>query len=170
LDTIAEPGDAQNAPYGGAGPFTPRWTMLSAPRLRVLVVDDEPDTRASMAVLLRLWGHEACEAGDGPAALEAALRFRPHAVLLDLGLPGMDGCAVAWRLRRAPELEGILLLTVTGHGDAESVARASRSGCDRHLLKPADPQELCRVLRERAEQLASRHEGCSAREVIACRG
>src|SRR5262245_12144951 len=96
-------------------------------RLRVLVVDDEPDTRSSTALLLRLWGHEAHEAGDGPAALEAALRFRPHVVLLALGLPGRDGYAVAWRLRRAPELEGVLLVALTGHGEAANVTRAAEA-------------------------------------------
>jgi two-component system CheB/CheR fusion protein len=146
-------------------------TLPGTQRLRVLVVDDESDTRSSMSLLLRLWGCQALDAADGPAAIDAALRFRPHVVLLDMGLPGaLDGWAVAWRLRRAPELEGVLLVALSGYGDPTSVARARESGCDRYLLKPADPQDLRRLLRDREERLGSRPEGCAAREIIACQG
>jgi CheY-like chemotaxis protein len=115
-------------------------------RPRVLVVDDCPDTRTSFRTLLGLWGYEVFEAADGPSALRAALTGRPGVVLLDLALPGLDGYEVARRLCRMPGVASALLVAVSGYGREQDVARARAAGFDHHLLKPADPQELERLL------------------------
>jgi CheY-like chemotaxis protein len=114
--------------------------------LRVLVVDDCPDMRATLRILLGLWGHEVAEAGDGHAALGLAATFRPDAVLLNIGLPRLDGYEVARRLRQLPGLGGVLLIAITGYGDDQAVAAARAAGFDHHLLKPFDPDELGRLL------------------------
>jgi CheY-like chemotaxis protein len=119
---------------------------MADPSLRVLVVDDCPDNRESSRLLLGLWGHDVREAADGPAALKAADAFRPEVVLLDLGLPRMDGCAVARQLRQMNHLGRPLLVAVTGYGRACDVARAHEAGFDLLLAKPVDPGRLRRLL------------------------
>ena len=115
--------------------------------LRVLVVDDCRDIRVILRILLRQWGHESCEATDGLSALEAAREFHPDVALLDLGLPGdVDGCEVGRRLRGDEALRGILLVAMTGSGQAEDVARCQEAGFDQHLLKPFDPARLKALL------------------------
>ena len=88
--------------------------------------------------LLRLSGHEVRVAYGGPAALEAARAFRPQVVLLDLGLPGLDGYEVARRLRADPLTADCLLVAVSGYGQAEDRARSKEAGFDHHLTKPPD--------------------------------
>jgi two-component system CheB/CheR fusion protein len=118
--------------------------------LRVLVVDDCRDTTDSQAVLLKLWGHDARVAHDGPAALELARAYRPHVVLLDVALgTGMDGYAVARRLRALPHLEAALLVCMTGFGTTSDRRRYREAGFDHHLTKPADPEDLQRILAAR---------------------
>ena len=114
--------------------------------LRVLVVDDCPDTRMTLRLLLALWGHDVREAADGPAALEAAARFRPHVVLLDLVLPGLDGFEVARRLRKLPGLSDVLLVAVTAYGSEEDRRRGREAGFDHYLVKPVEVRDLRRVL------------------------
>ena len=114
---------------------------------RVLVVDDNVDSAETMAEILKLWGHEVQTAHDGPGALEAARAQRPDAILLDLGLPVMDGYETARRLRQ--EGLGTLLVAVTGFGGAEDRRRATEAGFDTHLVKPVSPEALRRVLRPR---------------------
>jgi len=104
------------------------------------VVDDDPDTAEITAVMLRLWGHEVQTATDGPTALRLARGYRPQVILLDLGLPGMDGCEVARRVRR--EVEGVVLVALTGFGDPEHLQRVRDAQFDHFLLKPADPEVL----------------------------
>jgi CheY-like chemotaxis protein len=115
-------------------------------KLRVLVVDDCPDTRTGLRHLLRRWGHEVDEAAAGPAALSLAASFRPDVVLLDVGLPGMDGREVARQLRAIPGLEKALLVAVTGFGEPDNVTDCLQAGCDTHLLKPYDPLALKQLL------------------------
>jgi CheY-like chemotaxis protein len=115
--------------------------------LRVLVVDDSSDMRATVRVLLGLWGHQTAEAADGHAALSVAATFLPDAVLLDIGLPRLDGYEVARRLRRLPGLADVLLIAITGYGTPQDVAAGRAAGFDHHLLKPFDPTELERLLR-----------------------
>src|SRR5262245_47530464 len=103
---------------------------MDGPSLRVLVVDDYPDTGESLGVLLRLWGHEVRTAADGPAALDAAREFRPDVVLLDVGLPGMSGWEVAPLLRGQAGDHLPLLIAVTGYGREQDRARSVRAGFD----------------------------------------
>ena len=121
----------------------------AAMRCRVLVVDDDPAVADSMRVLLQIDGHDVRLAASGEAALELVRSFRPQLVLLDIGLQGMDGYAVARQLRaQQPEGERIWLVAVTGYGHAEARARSTDAGFDRHLVKPVCPEALCALLAE----------------------
>jgi CheY-like chemotaxis protein len=115
---------------------------------RVLVVDDYPDNVESMALLLRLYGHEVEVALGGPAALRAAQAQQPDAVLLDISMPGMDGYQVARQLRAMFPDKPLLLVAITAHGFEEDRRRCEEAGFDRHLVKPADPLEVEQLLRE----------------------
>jgi CheY-like chemotaxis protein len=108
----------------------------------VLVVDDNVDAAEMLAELTELWGCEARVAHDGPAAIEAALSYRPEVVLLDIGLPGMDGYELARRLREQDGLKGALLVAVTGYGQEEDRRRSREATLDYHLTKPVDPEAL----------------------------
>jgi PAS domain S-box-containing protein len=113
---------------------------------RILVVDDNEDARNSLGLLLELEGHRIAKATDGPTALALAVEFRPELVLLDIGLPGMDGYEVARRLREEPKARDALLVAVTGYGQSDDKCRAEAAGFDRHLVKPVDPDVLGRIL------------------------
>ena len=115
-------------------------------RTRVLLVEDNLDAAESLAELLRIWGHEVELAHDGAAALRAALEVRPEVVLLDIGLPGMDGYEVASRLRATPGLAGVRLVAVTGYGQESDRRRARLAGFDHHLVKPVDLDRLRALL------------------------
>ena len=128
--------------------------------LRVLVVEDSADVGESTVMLLRMWGCDARVAADGPAALEAAADYHPDVILLDIGLPGMDGFEVAKRLRgltAAPAAP--LVVSLSGYAAEEDRRRALESGCDLAWAKPADPQELRR--------LVASHEPREMRQVLA---
>ena len=112
----------------------------------VLVVDDEPDSAVTLAMLLQLRGHRADVAHDGPEALSKAETLRPDVVLLDLGLPGMDGYEVCRRLREQPGGTSLFIVALTGWGQEEDRRRTREAGFDLHLVKPVDPEELLRVL------------------------
>jgi CheY-like chemotaxis protein len=113
---------------------------------RLLVVDDNQDAAVSLAVLLRLQGHEVRVAHDGPTALALAASYRPAVVFLDLGMPGMDGYEVARRLRLQIGLEHIVLAALTGWGQQEDRRRTAEAGFDHHLVKPPEPKTLESVL------------------------
>ncbi len=119
---------------------------LSPPPVCVLVVDNDRDTTDSLAVLLRMWGFCPLVAYDGPTALAVAAAERPDVILLDIGLPGLDGYEVARRLRRQPWAAGVRLLALTGYGQEKDRQDADTAGFDRHLLKPFDPEELRQLL------------------------
>jgi CheY-like chemotaxis protein len=125
---------------------------LSVRGVRVLVVDDYPDNAESMAMLLRLYGHEAETALAGPAALESARARRPEVVLLDIDMPGMSGYEVAARLRRMFH-GGVVLIAITAHGLEADRRRCLEDGFDRHVVKPADPEKVAEILRELADSL-----------------
>src|SRR5262245_44693669 len=114
--------------------------------LRVLVVDDCPDTVEALSQLLRLWGFDSRTAADGACAVEVAVAYRPGVVLLDLALPGMDGLEVVRRLRREHVQPRPLVVCLSGWGGEEVRRRCLEAGCDLHLLKPADPERLRRLL------------------------
>ncbi|MBL8795586.1 MAG: response regulator [Planctomycetia bacterium] len=109
---------------------------------RVLVVDDNVDSAESLGILLRLNGHEVRTAYEGRAALDAAREFQPQVVLLDIGLPGLDGFEVARRLRSDPATQRSCLVAVTGYGQEEDQRRTREAGFNHHLTKPVDPEVL----------------------------
>lgn len=109
---------------------------------RILVVDDRVDCADSMADLLRMHGHQVHTAHDGASAIERAGILRPQVVLLDLGLPDMDGFEVARRLRRDPGHAAVRLIAISGYGQPDDVQRAREAGFDRHFIKPVDIAEL----------------------------
>ena len=117
---------------------------------RVLVVDDNMDAAGSLGkVLSRLLDQVVRVVHDGPSALAAAAEFRPEIVLLDIGMPGMDGYEVARRLRSRPETGGTILVALTGWGQEADRRRSAEAGFDRHLVKPVDLDELEDLLRAR---------------------
>jgi two-component system CheB/CheR fusion protein len=120
--------------------------------LRVLVVDDCPDTVESMVRLLNMWGYDAVPAQDGLAVLRTAQSYRPDVILLDLGLPGLDGYEVARRVRQDPALAGAGLICVTGYVGQSHRSKASEAGFDEFLAKPVDLSELRLLLDGRAKQ------------------
>jgi CheY-like chemotaxis protein len=115
--------------------------------LLILVVDDNVDGALSQAILLRLAGHRVEIATDGPTAVALGQAIDPDVVLLDIGLPGMDGWEVAKSLYAHVRIKRPFIIAVTGHGRAEDVRQSSKVGIDLHLVKPIDPQELEAVLR-----------------------
>ena len=127
---------------GRDGPSPP-----AQPR-HVLVVEDSADVRDALRALLEVWGHHVEVAEDGPVGVEMARLSRPEIALVDIGLPGFDGYQVAERLRAAPAGHEVLLVALSGYGQAEDRRRALAAGFDVHLLKPVDPEELARVLAE----------------------
>jgi len=114
---------------------------------RVLVVEDNADAREAMTMLLEEQGHEVRAASDGLRALAEVQQFIPEVVLLDIGLPGLDGYAVARQLRALPQTSNALLVAVTGYGQAEDRVLSREAGFDHHLLKPVEPLRLIELLR-----------------------
>ncbi len=113
---------------------------------RLLVVDDNQDAANTLAMLLRMQGHDVQVAHNGPAALDIAASHCPDLVFLDIGMPGMDGYEVARRLRRIPALESVVLVALTGWGQQEDRRRSAAAGFDHHLVKPPEPQVVEQLL------------------------
>jgi len=109
---------------------------------RVLIVDDNPDAAEALGTALRLEGHSIETARDGPEALSKAVAFEPDAVVLDIGLPGMDGYEVARKLREDPRLARLLLVAVSGYGQDDDRRRAREAGFDHHLTKPVPVADI----------------------------
>ncbi len=118
----------------------------AAPRRRILVVDDNVDAADTLALLLRVDGHEVRVVYDGEAALAAVAAGPPDVVLMDIGLPRLDGYEVARHLRQQPGLRGLVLIALTGWGQEEDRRRSREAGFDHHLTKPVDPDDLQRLL------------------------
>lgn len=116
------------------------------PARRVLVVDDNEDAAESLAALLRIFGHEVGVALDGEQALALAPELRPDIVLLDLGMPRMDGHEVARRMRAEPWGGAMKIVALSGFGDSSDRHRSLEAGCDDHLVKPVSPTDLQSVL------------------------
>jgi CheY-like chemotaxis protein len=158
--TVASAGAGQGAeftvrlplePEPAALAATPHVSRPAAQRLRVLVVEDNRDAADSLRLLLETSGYEVVVAYTGPAGVAAATAVPPDVVVCDLGLPGMDGFAVARALRDGPATAAARLIAVTGYGREEDRRRALESGFDRHLVKPVNPDELLRQLTATAE-------------------
>jgi CheY-like chemotaxis protein len=114
--------------------------------VRVLIVDDNQDAADSLALLLRLKGHEVETIYAAEGVVERARVFEPAIVLLDLGLPGIDGYEVARILRETPELSGLRIIAITGYGRTEDRERTQAAGFNDHLIKPVDLSRLDRLL------------------------
>jgi signal transduction histidine kinase len=133
------------------GPVRPPMLRSQTCAQRVLVVDDNRDAAATLARLLRLMGHQVETAHHGHLALEVAPRFGPDVVLLDIGLPGLDGFAVCRRLRQHPATARARIIAVTGYTQEEDRRRSREAGFDAHLVKPVDLDALEGLLGPRAE-------------------
>jgi PAS domain S-box-containing protein len=118
--------------------------------LRVMVVDDNVDAAQMLAALLEVQGHAVCVEYDAKGALERARRERPEVLLLDIGLPDMDGYELARRLRNLPESAGATLVALTGYGQSQDRKEAEQAGFDHYLVKPADMEQVNDVLAEAA--------------------
>ena len=110
--------------------------VSALPRRRILVVDDNLDAAEGLAMLLSLRGHEVATAYDGQSAIDQARELQPDVVLLDIGLPRLDGFEVARRLREEHTSRPMLLVALTGYGQERDRVRAREAGFDHHLLKP----------------------------------
>ena len=128
-------------------PAEPAKTRSATP-LRILVVDDNVDAADSLVQVLELLGHVAEAAYDGPSGVAGAVRYRPDLVFLDIGLPDMDGYAVARALRAAPEAAGARIVALSGYAQDADRARSREAGFDDHLMKPLDSAALVRALDE----------------------
>ena len=138
-------------PPAGSGPGSETGPEEGPPRSsRVLVVDDNADSANGMARLLKLSGHVVRVAHSGPDALASAREHRPEVVVLDIGLPGMDGYEVAARLRREECCQGAVIIAVTGYGEEQARGRSQAAGFDHHLVKPVNFEKLLSVM-ERVE-------------------
>jgi CheY-like chemotaxis protein len=119
---------------------------------RIVVIDDNVDAAESLAMLLRLKGHEVHVAYDGASGVDLTKKTAPDCVLVDIGLPGIDGYEVAKRLRAHQSTQasdGILLVALTGYGQAEDRIMSEQAGFDHHLVKPVPQSVLEDLLRER---------------------
>lgn len=113
---------------------------------KILIVDDNRDAASSLAMLLELSGNRTESAFDGLSAIETAARFQPDVILLDIGLPGINGYEVARRMRAEPWGKKLKLVAVTGWGQAEDRERSREAGFDAHLVKPIDHAALMKLL------------------------
>lgn len=113
---------------------------------RILIADDNRDSADSLALLLGLHGNEVRTAYDGVETLDVASEFLPDVVLLDIGMPKLNGHEVAKRIREQPWGRSIALIAVTGWGQQEDRRRTSEVGFDHHLVKPIDPEALARMI------------------------
>ena len=143
LETTDSPQSA--LPVNGTG-------VPAACPLRVLVVDDNVDTVLSFSMLLEAYGHDVRTAHDGLAAVQAALEYRPDIMLLDIGLPGLNGYQVAKRIRQEPALKNIVLVALTGYGQDSDRRTSLEAGFNHHLVKPAILEQLLQILATTSEQ------------------
>ena len=138
------------------------WRKKSA---EVLVVDDNADTARGMELILKFNGHDVQTANDGRAAISVAQVYRPDIVLLDIGLPGMDGYQVAARLRQEESSKGAVIIAVSGYGQEEDRRRSQEAGFDHHMVKPVDHDALLKLLAQSAAaagRTSGRSEGALA--------
>jgi CheY-like chemotaxis protein/two-component sensor histidine kinase len=137
-------------PAGGtsAAEETPEPAQVSplSRKRRILVVDDNRDAAQTLALILRAMGHDVETAGDGPSALRTASALRPETVVLDIGLPGMNGYEVARRIRQESWGGGVTLLALSGWGQEEDRRQAAEAGFDHHVTKPVTAAALCALL------------------------
>ena len=133
--------DARNASAAG-----PRSEQIAPVRRNILIADDNQDALESLALMLRMEGHEVHCASDGEEALLLAGQRRPEIVVLDVGMPKLDGCEVARRIRAESWGRDAVLVALTGWGQEIDRRRSREAGFDMHLVKPVDPATLCDML------------------------
>ncbi len=129
-----------------AGPAASGQQTPAATAAQVLVVEDDPDAAEALVMLLEVLGHRARRVQDGATALDVAREKGPDVMLVDIGLPGMDGYEVARRVRREPRLRDLVLVALSGYGREEDKQRAMAAGFDHHLTKPVEPEALDRLV------------------------
>jgi CheY-like chemotaxis protein len=151
LPMVDQPGDRQ------AGSSTVEGRV--GPGRRILVVDDNQDAAMTMADMLELLGDEVCTAQDGIEAISAAETFRPEVILMDVGMPRMNGYDATRRIREEPWGKAITVVALTGWGQESDRARSKAAGCDGHLVKPVSLDDLEALL----ERLSSAGEDARSR-------
>ena len=129
-------------------------TPVVGPKPRILLVEDNADARESLAALLRECGHDVHAVETGEQAIPDAMAWTPDVALIDIGLPGIDGYEVAFRLRALPALKRILLIALTGYGSPEDQRRSMASGFDAHFIKPLDLRIFDALLAEHVAEPA----------------
>jgi len=136
LPSVPQPPEvpAPDAPAAGVG------------RGRLLLIEDNADARESLSLALELSGYTVTSAEDGPRGVDSALRSRPDVALVDIGLPGFDGYEVARRIRAGLAGADMLLVALTGYGQARDRDRAAEAGFDLHVVKPVEPDRLVALL------------------------
>jgi DNA-binding response OmpR family regulator len=117
-------------------------------QMRVLVVDDNRDAADSLAMILRVYGYATCVVYDGIAALAKAGTFQPNVMVLDIGLPGLDGYSLAARFREMPAFSGTMLIALTAYRGEEYRLRSQQVGFDHYLVKPVEIKQLKCLLQE----------------------
>jgi len=140
LPLAAAASEAQAEPAAGR-------PQVDIARKRIIVVDDNDDQVQSLAMLLTLMGHTVSQAMSGPQAIELAREFRPDLMLIDIGMPGMEGYEVARRIRALPGMRQVFLVAQTGWGGDVDRKRSKEAGFDDHIVKPVTPATLEEVLR-----------------------
>jgi len=140
------PQSARNTPAGVANTLT---------RRRIVIADDNVDAAVSLELLLRSFGQDTRIAYDGITAIDAVAQFRPQLVILDLGMPLLDGYEVARRLRALPNGAALTLIAVTGWGQSTDRQRALQAGFDHHLVKPVSEMVLRELLTATAAAAAA---------------
>jgi CheY-like chemotaxis protein len=141
-----EPVQAESAPPPASQAPPAAASAKSAKRRRILVVDDNKDAAVSLAMLLKVSGNETHTAHDGQEALDAVERLSPEVVLLDIGLPILNGYEVCRRLRMRPGANGLVLVALTGWGQEEDRRKSHEAGFNGHLVKPVDFAQLTKLL------------------------
>lgn len=136
MDTVPEDGEQGSSPLAA----------VDVPVHRILIIDDNTDASEALALLLTGEGHEVQTCSDGVQGIDAAATFRPDVVLLDIGLPGMDGYEVARRLRASDVARQALLIAVTGYGQPSDRRRSAEAGFSYHMVKPVEPAALIQIL------------------------
>jgi signal transduction histidine kinase/CheY-like chemotaxis protein len=136
----------ESVPQSERSPHSVNGSSPAQRRVRILIADDNYDAAQALALMLRLDGHEVRTANDGAEALKVADEFRPQVILLDIGMPKLDGYETARRLRTRPWARDALLVAQTGWGQEDDKQRAKQAGFDRHLVKPLDPEALSELL------------------------
>ncbi len=153
--------EAASAGPGAGSVFTITFPALSLPALpvatspaappvptrRIVIIEDNADSRETLRVLFQIYGHEVHEAEDGPTGVDLVLRLRPDAAFVDVGLPGFDGYEVARRIRATADSERLCLIAVTGYGLPADQELAREAGFNFHLVKPVHPSQINTLLR-----------------------